>query len=85
MVTEFSLKNMKVIISAGGSGIGKAILGHFHSQGAKIATCDINRDFISSLNDQYPGIYTEILDVSNEHSVKSFCSNAIENLGGLDC
>ena len=85
MVTEFSLKNMKVIISAGGSGIGKAILGHFHSQGAKIATCDINPDFISSLNDQYPGIYTEILDVSNEHSVKSFCSNAIENLGGLDC
>ena len=85
MRAEFSLKDMKVIISAGGSGIGRAILEHFHSQGAKIATCDINPDFISSLNDQYPGIYTEILDVSDEHSVQSFCSNAMKNLGGLDC
>ena len=72
---DISLKNLKVVISAGGSGIGKAILEGFHSQGAKIATCDINSDLIKILKDEYPDIYTEVLDVSN----------ALIKLGGLDC
>ena len=70
---DISLKNLKVVISAGGSGIGKAILEGFHSQGAKIATCDINSDLIKILKDEYPDIYTEVLDVSDEHEVQSFC------------
>ena len=82
---DISLKNLKVMISAGGSGIGKAILKGFHSQGAKIATCDINSDLIKILKDEYPDIYTEVLDVSDEHEVQSFCSNALNKLGGLDC
>ncbi len=82
---DISLKNLKVVISAGGSGIGKAILEGFHSQGAKIATCDINSDLIKILKDEYPEIYTEVLDVSDEHEVQSFCSNALNKLGGLDC
>jgi len=82
---DISLKNLKVVISAGGSGIGKAILEGFHSQGAKIATCDINSDLIKILKDEYPDIYTEVLDVSDEHEVQSFCSNALNKLGGLDC
>ena len=82
---DISLKNLKVVISAGGSGIGKAILEGFHSQGAKIATCDINADLIKILKDEYPNIYAEVLDVSDEHEVQSFCSNALDKLGGLDC
>ena len=82
---DISLKNLKVVISAGGSGIGKAILEGFHSQGAKIATCDINSDLIKILKDEYPEIYTEVLDVSDEQEVQSFCSNALKKLGGLDC
>ena len=82
---DISLKNLKVMISAGGSGIGKAILEGFHSQGAKIATCDINPELIKILKDEYPDIYTEVLDVSDEHEVQSFCSNALKKLGGLDC
>jgi short-subunit dehydrogenase involved in D-alanine esterification of teichoic acids len=70
---DISLKNLKVMISAGGSGIGKAILEGFHSQGAKIATCDINSDLIKILKDEYPDIYTEVLDVSDEHEVQSHC------------
>ena len=73
MSTNFSLQDAKVIISAGGSGIGKAILEGFHSQGAKIATCDINPDLIKTLKNEYPNIYAEVLDVSDEHEVQSFC------------
>ncbi len=82
---DILLKNLKVIISAGGSGIGKAILESFHTQGAKIATCDINPHLVKTLKDDYPDIYAEVVDVSDEHAVQSFCSNALEKLGGLDC
>ena len=82
---DILVKNLKVIISAGGSGIGKVILERFHAQGAKIATCDINPDLVKTLKDDYPDIYAEVLDVSDEHAVQSFCSNALEKLEGLDC
>ena len=85
MSMDILLKNLKVIISAGGSGIGKAILESFHTQGAKIATCDINPDLVKTIKDDYPDIYAEVVDVSDEHAVQSFCSNALEKLGGLDC
>ena len=85
MSMDILLKNLKVIISAGGSGIGKAILESFHKQGAKIATCDINPDLVKTLKDDYPDIYAEVVDVSDERAVQSFCSNALEKLGGLDC
>ena len=68
---DILLKNLKVIISAGGSGIGKAILERFHAQGAKIATCDINPDLVKTLKDNYPAIYAEVLDVSDEQAVQS--------------
>ncbi len=82
---DILVKNLKVIISAGGSGIGKVILERFHAQGAKIATCDINPDLVKTLKDDYPDIYAVVLDVSDEHAVQSFCSNALEKLEGLDC
>jgi len=50
---DILLKNLKVIISAGGSGIGKAILERFHAQGAKIATCDINSDLVKTLKEDF--------------------------------
>ena len=64
---DILLKNLKVIISAGGSGIGKVILERFHAQGAKIATCDINPDLVKTLKDDYPDIYAEVLDLSLIH------------------
>ena len=71
---DILLKNLKVIISAGGSGIGKAILERFHAQGAKIATCDINPDLVKTLKDDYPDIYAEVVDfqmsMQFSHSVR---------------
>ena len=44
MKTKFSLQNQTVIITGGGSGIGKAIAKTFGTQGADVHILDINID-----------------------------------------
>ncbi|MCB0188297.1 MAG: SDR family NAD(P)-dependent oxidoreductase, partial [Caldilineaceae bacterium] len=33
---------LRVLVTAGAGGIGRAIAGTFHQQGAKVHTCDVN-------------------------------------------
>ncbi len=44
-----SLKDRAVLISGGGSGIGAALVEHFHAQGARVAFLDINREASETL------------------------------------
>lgn len=82
---NFDLTGKRVIVSAGGSGIGRAIVEGFVSQGAQVATCDINPDFIQELKSIHPNITAQLVDVGDQTAVQQFCSSAIEALGGLDC
>ena len=82
---DFELKGRKVIVSAGGSGIGHTIVEEFIKQGVSVCTCDIDENHIQDLRNKYPQIYAEVIDVGDERAVKEFCTNSIEFLGGLDC
>ena len=73
------------MVSAGGSGIGRAIVEGFVAQGAKVATCDINPDFVNDVKTALPNVMAQVVDVGDETAVQAFCAAAIEHLGGLDC
>ena len=73
-----NLKNKKVIISAGASGIGWAITKECLKKGATVFLCDINKKFISgdiritSRNEgdkinSLPNIYTRVKKVLSNH------------------
>ena len=49
MKTKFSLQNQTVIITGGGSGIGKAIAKTFGKQGADVHILDINIDMANKI------------------------------------
>ena len=82
---DFELKGKKAIVSAGGSGIGLSIVEEFIKQGVSISTCDIDKNLIQELRSKYPQVHAEVVDVGDEQTVKEFCLNSIEFLGGLDC
>jgi NAD(P)-dependent dehydrogenase (short-subunit alcohol dehydrogenase family) len=70
-----SLKNKKVIISAGGSGIGWATAKIFLGRGAYVYLCDIDSKSLSRLN-KHPlknkSLFTYNCDASNEYQVSDF-------------
>lgn len=82
---ELKLKGNKVIVSAGGSGIGLAIVEGFLAEGAEVATCDINPELVSQLKRNRPSVYCEEMDVADAQAVQQFTQSAIGKLGGLDC
>jgi NAD(P)-dependent dehydrogenase (short-subunit alcohol dehydrogenase family) len=82
---ELKLKGNKVIVSAGGSGIGLAIVQRFLAEGAEVATCDINPELVSELKRNHPSVYCEEVDVADAQAVQQFTQSAIGKLGGLDC
>ena len=82
---DLNLEGSKIIVSAGGSGIGLAILQGFLAEGAKVATCDISPELVSQLRQNYPGVYCKEVDVGDAQAVQKFTQSAIGQLGGLDC
>ena len=82
---NFDLAGKRVLVSAGGSGIGRAVVEGFVAQGANVVTCDINPDFVDDLKTALPNAMAQVVDVGDEPAVQAFCAAAIDHLGGLDC
>jgi NAD(P)-dependent dehydrogenase (short-subunit alcohol dehydrogenase family) len=75
---------LRVIVTAGGAGIGAAIATAFAADGCRVHVCDVNSDALSSLTEREPRIRTSELDVSNERAVERWLSVAVADLGGVD-
>ena len=70
-----SLKNKKIIISAGASGIGLATAKVCLSRGATVYLCDLNEKYITKLK-KHPlknkRLFAYVCDASNEYDVSNF-------------
>ena len=79
------LKDKRVIVTGGGSGIGQATVERFVAEGAKVFIFDINEDALVETQKLIPGVAgTSVVDVADEVSVKAGFLAADECLGGLD-
>jgi NAD(P)-dependent dehydrogenase (short-subunit alcohol dehydrogenase family) len=74
----------RVMITAGGSGIGWAIAKAFADDGAHVHVCDIDEKALAAATEEYPQIGATHLDVSKESSVNEWFDDALDDLGGLD-
>ena len=82
-----SLKNKKIIISAGASGIGWATTKVCISRGAQVFLCDINEKLINRINKntKYKNkIFAYECDASNESDVINFFSKVLKKTKKID-
>lgn len=78
--TEQVLKDKRVIVTAGGGGIGAAIAKMFNAAGAKVAICDLDKNSFKETHI----CYAEQADVGVFEQMEQFFKNATDHLGGLD-
>jgi NAD(P)-dependent dehydrogenase (short-subunit alcohol dehydrogenase family) len=74
----------RVIVTAGGSGIGTVIARTFAQAGASVFACDIDPERVPALGAAEPAIGATVADVSSERDVDRLFDEARAHLGGLD-
>src|ERR1700687_39962 len=81
---DLDIKGLRVLVTAGGNGIGLAIARAFAGEGAKVHTCDVDVMALSALAASDPAITATPCDVSDRPAVKKLFAEALAKLGGLD-
>ena len=59
-----SAQGLRVLVTAGAAGIGRALASTFHEAGASVFICDIDPGAVSAFRTEHPKIGTAITDVS---------------------
>ncbi|MDJ0383276.1 SDR family oxidoreductase [Streptomyces sp. G-G2] len=80
----------RVLITGGGSGIGRATVHRILSEGGRVHTVDVSEEGLRATADQAAAdgragqLTTAVLDISDETSVREGVAAAVAGLGGLD-
>jgi NAD(P)-dependent dehydrogenase (short-subunit alcohol dehydrogenase family) len=79
-----SAQGLRVLVTAGAAGIGRAFASSFHEAGADVFVCDVDADAVSEFRAEHPLIGTAVTDVSSPSQVDELFDTATSFLGGLD-
>lgn len=79
-----SCNGLRALVTAGASGIGRAIAETLIEQGARVHICDVVADRLAEAAQALPGIGTTLADVADPTQVDQLFAEATTHLGGLD-
>lgn len=74
----------RVIVTAGGSGIGRAIVNRFVAAGAHVHTCDVQQESLDTVTASNDRISGTIADVGAPSDVEKVVAEAVDIMGGVD-
>ena len=75
---------LRVVVTAGASGIGRAIADMLIAHGASVHICDIVDSFLDGFAAEHPSAGRTKADVSNDKDVDRLFADVEAHLGGLD-
>ena len=75
---------LRVLITAGASGIGRVAAETFLANGAKVHLCDVDQQALAKTRRDLPEATVSITDVSDSAQVDSLFADTLVALGGLD-
>lgn len=82
---DLGLEGLRVLITAGASGIGLHTARAFAAEGARVHICDIDEAALSAFRADNPDIGASLCDVADRAQVQALFDTALDALGGLDC
>jgi NAD(P)-dependent dehydrogenase (short-subunit alcohol dehydrogenase family) len=81
---DLRLDSKRVVLTAGGAGIGRVTLQTFVEAGARVVTCDVDQAALDRLRGELPQVPAIPADVAEPADVDRLFELAAEQLGGLD-
>jgi NAD(P)-dependent dehydrogenase (short-subunit alcohol dehydrogenase family) len=81
---ELSLKDRRVLVTAGAAGIGRAIASTFRAHGARVHVCDVDAKALKEFGAAEPSITQTLADVASLAQVETLFDEVKRSLGGLD-
>jgi len=81
---SIDLKGSRVFISAGASGIGRAMVETFVKANARVYTCDVVDDSLEALRAKFPTVTAVNCDCADYEAVAEMFKDVQKTLGGLD-
>ncbi len=81
---NLSAKNMRVLVTAGAAGIGRAIAKSFLDGGAQVHICDVDQAALVELKRDLPEIGASLADVADTTAVDRLFDDVERTLGGLE-
>jgi NAD(P)-dependent dehydrogenase (short-subunit alcohol dehydrogenase family) len=81
---DLRLDGRRVVLTAGGAGIGRVTLQTLVEAGARVVTCDVDQAALDRLRGELPTVPAIPADVADEAAVDRLFELALEQLGGID-
>ena len=83
-MAELRADGKRVLVTAGASGIGRAIVDVLVEAGARVHICDVDETALAALREAQPLVGATVTDVADEDQVDLLFREAEQRLGGLD-
>ncbi len=78
------MAGMRVLVTAGGAGIGRTIAAGFCARGARVFVCDVAQDALDEMRVLHPDVPGERVDVADPAAVAALFAAVERAFGGLD-
>ncbi len=74
----------RVLVSAGASGIGAAIVARFRADGARVSICDRDEDAVRTAREGDPALHAVVGDVADAADTERWVAEVVDLWGGVD-